>query len=366
MTKKARVAVIGTGWWATTAHLPALRAHPDAEVIAVADQRPEVLAKATEAYEIDTQYTDYQEMLDKEDLDGVVVATWNAAHYETVRACLEHDLHVMVEKPMVVTAKQARHLVDLSRGCGRELIVGYPWHFSSRALRAQELVRSGDLGKVQYVNCHFSSSAGDFIRGSDELHREVFNYPVVGPGDVYSDPERSGGGQGHLQITHSAGIMYFITGLRPSTVMAFMENLGARLDIVDAITVRMDNGALASVGSTGNLQPGDPGKLSVTVHCDRGWLDIDFVSGAGHIRHADGTDEELPSIEGGGQPAAAEGGEDAYPIHATSSNLVDVITGKALNGSPCEVGWRTVEMLDAAYRSAASGGQVVSVDSLYD
>jgi predicted dehydrogenase len=102
------------------------------------------------------------------------------------------------------------------------------------------------------------------------------------------------------------------------------------------------------------------------VHCDKGWLDINFVSGAGRIRHADGTDEELPPLAGGNQPVGAEGGESTYPLEATAANLVDVITGKAPNGSPGEVGWRVVEMLDAAYRSAAQGGHAVSVDSLYD
>ena len=90
------------------------------------------------------------------------------------------------------------------------------------------------------------------------------------------------------------------------------------------------------------------------------------MSGAGRIRHADGTDEELAPLAGGNQSAGAEGGDEAYPLFATAGNLVDVITGKAANGSPGEVGWRVVEMLDAAYRSAAQGGQAVSVESLYE
>ena len=102
------------------------------------------------------------------------------------------------------------------------------------------------------------------------------------------------------------------------------------------------------------------------MNCDDGWLDIDFVSGAGRIRHADGTDEELAPLAGGSLPAGAEGGEAAYPLEATAANLIDVITGKAPNGSPGEVGWRVVEMLDAAYRSAARGGQAVSVESIYE
>ena len=76
------------------------------------------------------------------------------------------------------------------------------------------------------------------------------------PGDVYSDPERSGGGQGHLQATHSVGLMLHMTGLRPVSVLALMENLDTRVDVVDAMIAQMDNGALASVGSSGTLHAG--------------------------------------------------------------------------------------------------------------
>ena len=53
MSDKARIAVIGTGWWATYAHIPTLKAHPDAELVAISDVRPEMLARASEKYAVD-------------------------------------------------------------------------------------------------------------------------------------------------------------------------------------------------------------------------------------------------------------------------------------------------------------------------
>lgn len=365
MCEKTRIAIIGTGWWSTTAHFPALQSHPDAKIVAIADQRPDTLAKAAKEYGIENTYTDYRQMLDNEDIDGVVIAVWHAAHYEVARACLEHDLHIMLEKPMVLVAKEARDLVELANQRQRELIIGYPYHFTPRALRARELLQSGQLGQVRYVNCYFASTTIDMLRGDDTPYGDLFHYPVTGPGDVYSDPSRSGGGQGHLQITHSAALMHFITGLRPVTVMALMDNLELKLDVIDAITVRMNNGAIANVGSTGNLQVSDPGKLSLQVNCDDGWLDIDFITGEGRIRHADGSDEHLERLDVKEFPDGCEQPDNLYPLFATASNLVDVISGKCRNGSPAEYGWWTVELLDAAYRSASSNGRSVSVESLY-
>ena len=63
------------------------------------------------------------------------------------------------------------------------------------------------------------------------------------------------------------------------------------------------------------------------------------------------------------EPLAAQA---IYPMQVTAANLVDVINGDAANGSPAEVGWRVVELLDLAYRSVADGGRQVKVGELYD
>ncbi|MDP7397124.1 MAG: Gfo/Idh/MocA family oxidoreductase [Lentisphaeria bacterium] len=362
---KARIAIIGTGSWSTTAHFPALAAHPEAEITAICDHREEALKLAADAFGITNTYTDYREMLDQVELDGAIVAVWHVAHYEVARACLEHDLHVMLEKPMVLKATDARDLVALAEQRDRELIIGYPYHFAPRALQAREIIRSGKLGEVQYVNCYFASSCINQYRGNDKIVAETVGFPVMGFGDVYSDPERSGGGQGHLQVTHSAGLMLFVTGIRPVTVMALMNDLDVKVDVIDAITARMDNGALANIGSTGNLPVTDSGALDLHVSCERGRLDFDFISGAGHIRHADGSDEFLEGPNTADMSPGADQPDELYPLFATATNLVDVITGKNPNGSPAEIGWWTVELLDAAYRSAALDGQAVSVNTLY-
>jgi predicted dehydrogenase len=356
MVDKARIGIIGTGWWATTAHFPSLKAHPKAELVAAADVRPDILGKAAQKYGVANTYTDYRQMLDKEDLDGVVVAVWHAEHFEVARTCLENGLHVMLEKPMVLRAVHARELVDVATKNGRELIIGYPWHFTPHTLRAREVVQSGELGRVLFVNSIFASAVLQFLRGEDKTYEAVFGYPVVGPGDVYADIEKSGGGQGHLQVTHSAALTLFITGLKPVSTMAMMENLDVHTDVVDAMAVRLDNGALATVGSIGTVRPGDGDILTTQIVCEDGQVTLDSIGGTGSIRHKD---QSLETFE----PLAAEA---IYPMQVTAANLVDVINGDAANGSPAEVGWRVVELLDSAYRSVADGGRQVKVEELYD
>ena len=178
---------------------------------------------------------------------------------------------------------------------------------------------------------------------------------MTGPGNVYADPKVSGGGQGHLQVTHSAAAMFFISGLQPERVSAFMENWDVPVDLVDAITVKckpVDGGsAVAVLGSTGNMCAPCGTHFEVRVYCENGHVVLDQATGTVFARNHDGTEE----IFGPLPP------EELYPRFAPLNNLVDVILGRGENGSPASIGVTVVEMLDAAYRSAEDGGRPVSV-----
>ena len=135
--RKARIAIIGTGWWATTAHLPALRARPDAEIVAICDQRNDVLDKAASKYGIAKTYSDYRQLLENETLDGAIVSVWNAAHYEVTRACLQRKLHVLVEKPMCLTLSDADSMIRERDAAGVQLMVGYMRRYAPAFLQAE-------------------------------------------------------------------------------------------------------------------------------------------------------------------------------------------------------------------------------------
>jgi len=357
-TRKARVAVVGTGWWSTTAHVPALRENPEADLVALCDRSPEALARASAAYGPVKTYTDCQAMLAAEDLDGAIVATNHNSHYALAKLCLEAGLHVLVEKPMVLHAAEAHELTALAQAKGRELIVGYPYHFTENTQRARDILGNGELGAIQFVSCLMSSMVIEFYRGNEKAYQPVFNYKVTGPGRAYADPNLSGGGQGHLQVTHLAGSLFFITGLRPERVSAFMEKADTAVDVVDAISVRFAaaNGqtAVGVLGSTGNIGVGDGGRTEVSVFCETGYLHLDQGQGTLLVRRHDGREEHYGPL-----PAPAR-----YPQFATSGNLVDVILGKAKNGSPGAVGVRVVELLEAAYRSAEAEGTTIGVAEL--
>ncbi len=355
-SRKARIAVIGTGWWSTFTHIPGLQAYPHATLVALCDSDTEKLQAAEEKYQVGRTYSDYHEMIEKEALDGVVVATNHASHYEIARYCLDHHLSVMIEKPMVLYARHAQELVNLAHERQQALMIGYPYHYNTTVQRVRDVIQSGELGAVQFVNCVFTSHIRDLLGGRDGSEKNPGGFVVHGPGKVYSQPHLSGGGEGHLQITHSAGLMFFTTGLRAKRVHALMHNHGLPLDLVDTMTVEFEGAALGIVGGCGNTARTASGKLDLSIYCENGSVVMDALNGRTVIYRENQAPERF-------EPGADA--ETIYPRFATSQNLADVILGRAENGSPGEIGWRTVELLDAAYRSAEIDGQAVMIDDLY-
>jgi len=360
MPDKARIAVIGTGWWATEAHLPAIKAHTDADIAAICDTRPERLELAAKTYEVEQTYSDYNEMLAQEKLDGVIVVTPHATHYEITRDCLEHDLHVLLEKPMTLYASDAKYLVDIAKERQRELIIGYPYHYYAPITKAREIIQSGELGSIQYVTCSFSSHVFNFLNGSVTSDVSPTHFTIQGPGQDYNNPDLMGGGEGHLQITHSAAMMFFLTGLRAKKVHAMMHNHGLAVDLVDTMVVEFEDNALGMVGGTGNA--GKNYRLALAIYCEDGCFVADTMTRTGIIRRPDGSEEDLFASLSKTKGKGRLRNRKEYP---TTRNFIEVILGREENGSPAEVGWRTVELLDAAYRSAKANGSGVHIKDLY-
>jgi len=349
--RKARIALVGTGWWATYTHLPALAGRPDVELVALANRGAEKLRLAAEAFPAHSTYTDYREMLDREALDGVVVATSHTAHYEITKAALEHDCHVLVEKPLVLKTYEARELIETAQRRGKAIVMSYPWGYTAHVRRAREVALGGELGEVQLLSSLFTSFAYETYRGDPETLDRIFDgtvfaAPVVRPRYDANTSTALGGGQGYCQLTHSAALAFWITGLCARQVSAYMECLDVTVDVVDAISVRLSNGALGVLASTGNLQPGDRGQHTLWVYGSRGYLILDLIAGTLLIHRTDAAMEALPPLPP----------DERYPRFAPTHNFVDVILGRAENLAPGEIGRTAVSFLDAAYRSAARGG----------
>ena len=350
---KVRMGVIGAGWWATHHHMPSLKSYEKADLVAIADVKPNKLAAAADYYDVDRTYDDHRELL-VSGVDGVVIAVQHAFHYQVARDALDAGVHVIVEKPMTLRASEAWDLVQRARARNLHLMVGYTYQFTRHAKAAREIVQSGRIGDLQFVSGVFTSWIESYLRGNPQDYAEAEGFSVTGPEpDSYSDPSMSGGGQGHLQVTHPMGMVFWVTGRRASEVFSFMESYDLAVDLVDAFCYRFDNGAVGTMASTGGARPGQSLDQGFVYGGTKGFVRQDIIHGHLDVEYHDGTSEQFLDLTG----------DELYPAHATSRGLVDLIVGEGENCAPGEEGARVVEFLEAGYKSAASG-RPVRIDSL--
>ncbi len=356
-SKRARIGILGTGWWATYAHLPTLLADPRAEIAAIADPSPERLAQAAEHFGVSRQFDDYRAMLDGGDLDGVIVATPHNTHYTIARDVLSGGLPLMLEKPMVLRAREAWDLVRRAEQQRVPLIVGYPYHFVEQHALLRQRIATGALGTLQLVHALFASMVLEYLRANPTAYAEAFKWQVTGPQPTtYSEPSIAGGGQGHLQVTHSAALLLWLTGLRARHVAAFMESFELKVDLCDAISVRFDDGAIGTLASSGGVFTSQQtnSQLELRLYGSQGYAWLDPMAGTCSIFYDDGRVETLDEV-----PA-----DRRYPMDTTAHHLVDLILDPSTtNRSPGDIGARTVELLEAAYRSAAER-RIINIDEL--
>ena len=350
--RQAKMGVIGAGWWATQQHIPSLRTYEKADLVGIADPNADKLQSAVQYYEVDGAYSDYHHLLEK--VEGVVIAVPHVYHYEIARDALDAGVHVLVEKPMVLKATHAWDLVERANAKDLQLMVGTTFQFTSHARRVREIVRSGGIGDVIHVSGLFASMVESFLRSRPADYQSVFEYPVTGPQlDTYSDPKIAGGGQGQTQLSHAMGMVFWITGLRATEAFAYMESFDLRVDLVDAISYRLENGAVGTMGATGSLRPDQPQNQEFRYYGTEGQLRQDIINGKADVYYNDGRSEVLPDL--------AE--QEIYLAHLPSRTLADLVLGEGENPAPGVTAAHTVELLEAAYKSAESG-RPVRIDEL--
>ena len=151
-----KVGIIGCGGIANQKHLPALAGIEEVEVVAFCDiiEERAMLSKNTYGTSDGRVYSDYKEMLEKEDLDIVHVCTPNSSHAEISIAAMEADNHVMCEKPMAKTTEEARAMIEASEKTGKKLTIGYQNRFRKDSQFLHAACADGELGEIYNAKAH--------------------------------------------------------------------------------------------------------------------------------------------------------------------------------------------------------------------
>ena len=153
---KLKVAIIGCGTIATSAHLPAYQAASDlADVAYFVDIIPERAERMRDAYGAGKALADYHQILTDPDLDSVSVCTPNDTHAPITIDFLKAGKHVLCEKPASVSAKLAADMQKAAVQSGKMLNIGVVNRFNVAVNKIRDMIQAGDLGNVYHVVCSF-------------------------------------------------------------------------------------------------------------------------------------------------------------------------------------------------------------------
>ena len=348
--KKARLGFIGAGWWATANHMPVLSERDDVDFAGVCRLGKEELARVKERFGFDYATEDYRDLLENCELDGVIVASPHIKHAEHASAALERGLHVMCEKPMTIHAADARQLVSAAAEKGLHLMVPYGWHYKPFIQEAKSLIDDGRLGPIEYVLCHMASPIRSLLDGRGMMvpdgggqSGETLFEPTTA---TWADPKAAAGGYGYAQLPHALGMLFWLSNLEARSVFSLMTAPGSKVDLYDAITVRFTNGAIGTVSGAANVPFDRPFHVDLRLFGPEGMLLLDCERARLELRRYDG-DHVVADVD-----PDSGGYECSGPLY----NFVDLILGKTeTNSAPGLAGMRAIELLDAAYRSNASG-----------
>jgi len=224
-----RIAVIGLAGVGRV-HVAKVSDMESAELACVCDIVPNIAEQMGERYKVEA-YTSAEEMFEREELDGVILATPPKSHYTLTRMAAERGVHVLAEKPMASTVDDCQKMIDV---CGDNkviLMIGHKKRFVPVLVRLKELTE-GEFGPVRYM-----------------LHR----YPHPGMSQKsWFWQEDDGGGPILENAVHAADILGFLMG-DVERVCAeggtfFAPERKPQIDCA-VYTLRFKSGAVATVGA---------------------------------------------------------------------------------------------------------------------
>lgn len=147
---KIGVAVVGCGYWGIN-YLRVFNELPNAEVVAICDQRKARLHEIGQRYPGAVLATELDEALQIPGVDAVVVCTGATTHFDVARSSLCAGKHVLVEKPMATTAEECKDLIAFSEMYNRTLMVGHTFLYNTGIRKVKENLHRDDMGKIYYL-----------------------------------------------------------------------------------------------------------------------------------------------------------------------------------------------------------------------
>lgn len=218
-----KIGVIGCGSIAQHRHLLEYAANAHVEIVAVCDINEERAKKTAEKYGA-TAYTSYEELVKSGTVDAVSVCTPNYLHAPISIAALEAGLHVLCEKPMAISQKEAEDMIAAANASGKKLMIAHNQRFVASHQKARQLIESGEIGKIYSFRTAFG-------------HPGPEGWSADGKESWFFQKEKAFiGAMGDLGV-HKTDLLRYVLGEEITEVGAFIETSAKSFADVDDTAV---------------------------------------------------------------------------------------------------------------------------------
>ena len=223
--EKVKIAVVGL--FHGMNHVRSAIKCEDAKLVAICDLK-EKYKQDAEKYGV-SFYDNLHKMLDKEKIDGVVLAVPNNLHAPLVEECGKRGINVLVEKPVASNVEDADRIIEAEKKYGMKVLVGHHRRFSTYIQRLREAVQQKEIGEFVCANIMWNTLK------NKEYYQEIWR-------------TKEGGGILNINAIHDIDDMRFIVG-EISQVYAEVSNRIRGFDVEDtaSIVLKFKNGGMANI-----------------------------------------------------------------------------------------------------------------------
>lgn len=217
-------------------------------------------------------YGTFEDMMEKEKalpgnirMDFVAIVTPNHMHFSPAKMALEYGFHVISDKPVTLTLKEAEALQDIVGKSGQLFALTHNYTGNSMVKQAKAMIAKGELGAIRKIQAQYLQ--GWLSTALEKTEQKQAAWRV--------DPKRSGIGGALGDIgTHAENLIEYITGLQIEEIAADLGRFGEgrALDDDGNMLIRMDNGAKGTI-SISQIALGEENNLGIKVYGTKGSLE---------------------------------------------------------------------------------------------
>jgi UDP-N-acetyl-2-amino-2-deoxyglucuronate dehydrogenase len=319
-------------------HAAAIQSIPDARLVAVCG-RDEARTQGFAAQFGAAAYADYDRFLAHPGLHVVCVCSPSGLHLEHGARAAHAGKHVLVEKPIEINLARADELIATCEQAGVKLGVIFQSRFLADAERVKRAVEAGKLGRLMLCDAYV----------------KWYRAPEYYAGSWHGTLALDGGGALINQAIHTVDLLQWVCGL-PETVFAMKGALRYDIEGEDTLvaSLKFPGGALGVIEATTSVKPGFKRRLEISGEKGTIILDGDTVS-VWEVEGDEGVEQSGEQItDGSSNPAAISNEGHRRQIE----DMVRAVIEGREPLVPGREGRRSLELVEALYRSAASGQAV--------